>query len=38
MILDSRPGTAMPRWRPLLREAEAAWIVENLARGIPDAR
>ena len=38
MILDSRPGTAMPRWRLLRREAEAAWIAGNLARGIPDAR
>ena len=38
MILDGRRGTAMPGWRPLLSEAEAAWIVENLARGIPDAR
>jgi cytochrome c55X len=38
MILDGRRGTAMPGWRPLLSEAEAAWIAENLARGIPDAR
>lgn len=38
MILDSRPGTAMPHWRPLLPEAEAAWIAETLLRGLPDAR
>lgn len=38
MILDSRPGTAMPPWRPLLPEAEAAWIAENLLLGMPDAR
>lgn len=36
MILDSRPGTAMPHWRPLLPEAEAAWIAEKLLQGLPD--
>ena len=30
VILDGRPGTAMPPWRPLLTEAEAAWIAEYL--------
>lgn len=38
MILDGRRGTAMPGWRPLLSEAEAAWIADNLARGFPRAR
>jgi cytochrome c55X len=38
MILDGRRGTAMPGWRPLVTEADAAWIAENLLRGIPDAR
>ncbi|MGQ0522887.1 MAG: c-type cytochrome [Betaproteobacteria bacterium] len=38
MILDGRPGTAMPHWRPLLREAEAAWIAEKLLQGMPDAK
>ena len=38
MILDGRRGTAMPGWRPLLAEAEAAWLAEQLLRGVPDAR
>jgi cytochrome c55X len=33
VILDGRPGTAMPPWRPLLSEAEAAWIAEYLLNG-----
>jgi cytochrome c55X len=37
MILDGRRGSAMPGWRPLLSEAEAAWMAENLLRGVPDA-
>jgi cytochrome c55X len=32
-ILDGRPGTAMPPWRPLLSESEAAWLVECLLAG-----
>jgi cytochrome c55X len=32
-ILDGRPGTAMPPWRPLLSEAEVAWMVERLLQG-----
>ena len=32
-ILDGRPGTAMPPWRPFLSEEETAWIVEQLTRG-----
>ncbi|HVH04311.1 MAG TPA: cytochrome c [Amaricoccus sp.] len=35
VILDGRPGTAMPPWRPLLSEAEAAWIVGYLLEGPP---
>ncbi len=38
MILDSRHASAMPAWRPLLTEAEVAWIAEQLLRGLPDAR
>lgn len=38
VILDGRPGTAMPGWRPLLSEAEAAWIASRLLEGMPDAR
>ena len=33
VILDGRPGTAMPPWRPLLTEAEAAWIADYLLDG-----
>lgn len=33
VILDGRPGTAMPPWRPLLSEAEAAWIAGYLLEG-----
>ena len=32
VILDGIPGTAMPPWRPLMTEAEAAWIAEYLLR------
>lgn len=27
-ILDGRPGTAMPPWRPLLAADEVAWMVD----------
>lgn len=30
IILDGIPGTAMPPWRPLLSEDEAAWIAAYL--------
>ncbi len=30
IILDGRPGTAMPGWRPLLTEKEADWITSLL--------
>ncbi|MEE8366197.1 MAG: cytochrome c [Gammaproteobacteria bacterium] len=26
IILDGRPGTAMPAWRPLISPAEARWL------------
>ena len=35
IILDGIPGTAMPPWRPLLSEAEAAWIADYLLKGTP---
>ena len=33
VILDGVPGTPMPPWRPLLSEAEAAWIADYLLKG-----
>lgn len=33
VVLDGRPGTAMPPWRPLLSEAEADWIADYLLTG-----
>ncbi len=33
VILDGVPGTAMPPWRPLLSEEEAAWIARYLLEG-----
>lgn len=36
-ILDGRNGTPMPPWRAFMTETEAAWIVENLKQGFPDA-
>ena len=38
VILNGRPGTAMPPWKPFLTEDEARWIVEMLKKGLPDAR
>jgi len=35
VILEGVPGTAMPPWRPLLSEADAAWMAEQLKRGMP---
>lgn len=32
IILDGVPGTAMPPWRPLISEADAAWIAEYLLK------
>lgn len=34
IILDGVPGTAMPRWRPLLSEDEALWMANYLKRGM----
>ncbi len=33
VILDGVPDTPMPPWRPLLTEAEAAWIAAYLLEG-----
>jgi len=30
VILDGRPGTAMPPWRSLISPAEARWMAEQL--------
>lgn len=30
IILDGVPGTAMPRWRPVLSEDDALWIADYL--------
>ena len=30
IILDGRPGTAMPAWRPLISPAEAHWLALQL--------
>ena len=32
-ILDGRPGTAMPPWRPLISEVDATWLVQRLLDG-----
>jgi cytochrome c55X len=36
-VLFGRLGTPMPPWNPFLSEAEAAWIVDKLQQGFPDA-
>ena len=33
VILEGRPGSAMPGWRPLLSPAEARWMAELLIAG-----
>lgn len=35
-ILDGRPGTAMPPWRPFLSQAEVKWLVRQLRHGLGD--
>jgi len=35
-ILNGRPGTPMPPWRPFVSEAEAVWIVNRLQNGFDD--
>jgi cytochrome c55X len=37
-VLYGRAGTAMPPWKSMLSESEAAWIVDGLQKGFPDAR
>ena len=32
-ILDGRPGTAMPPWRPFISEDEARWLARGLLQG-----
>lgn len=34
-LLDGRPGTAMPPWRPFISPAEAVWLIDELKRGLP---
>ncbi|HSH07448.1 MAG TPA: cytochrome c [Burkholderiales bacterium] len=36
VILNGRPGTAMPPWRPFLTEDEARWIAGQLKKGWPE--
>ncbi len=36
-ILNGRTGTPMPPWNKFLSDADAAWIVEKLMQGFPDA-
>jgi len=36
VILNGRPGTPMPPWRPFLTEAEARWIAVQLKQGWPE--
>jgi cytochrome c55X len=38
VILNGRHGTPMPPWRDFLSEAEARWVVDQLKRGLPDAK
>ena len=33
IILDGVPGAAMPPWRPLMSEDDAAWIAQYLLKG-----
>ena len=35
-VLNGRPGTPMPPWRQFVSEAEAAWIIEQLRKGLPN--
>ena len=35
VILNGRPGTAMPPWSRFLNETEVAWVVRNLQKGFP---
>ena len=33
-ILQGRPGTPMPPWRPFLNEEEALWLAQQLKQGV----
>jgi cytochrome c55X len=35
VVLHGRRGTAMPPWSRFLSEAEAAWVIELLKKGLP---
>lgn len=35
IILDGVPGTAMPKWRPLLSEQQAQWMAQYLKSRTP---
>lgn len=36
VILNGRPGTAMPGWKPFMSESEANWLAESLLQGLND--
>lgn len=36
IILDGLPGTAMPPWRPIMKEEDARWIAAKLKEGFPE--
>lgn len=38
VILNGRPGTPMPPWKPFMNEAEADWLVGQLQAGVQNAR
>jgi cytochrome c55X len=38
VILHGRPGTPMPPWQPFMNETEAAWLVEQLQKGVVNAQ
>ena len=33
-ILNGRPGTPMPPWKPFLTDDEAGWLAQQLKRGL----
>lgn len=36
VILEGRPGTAMPPWRGLVSDDDARWIAQQLRNGFPN--